>query len=295
MIKILLMTAVWKRPELTAMMVRGLNFPDYANVRPFFILSEEDPYFLANHAIVKNYDYLVYPNEPLGRKKNVGLRFARQWDWDYLMELGSDDLYTPLVWKYYMKPFAERWPVFGFNQIYYYNITDGSAVWMENYALDHEGEPMPFGALRCIRRDLIDGVDELWRDKWFCSMDGCSYQVIKDKGYRAEVIDVGRDPVICDIKSGVNLTSWPEIEQMKATKIDGRWVAGQFGIEDRSGSVKLIDVDMFHKEVCKLSQRVPGRDAFNSVNERYRDIYGEPRYKNYDSYKSVMSRRYGKV
>jgi len=280
------------------MCLQALNFPDYADVRPFFILSDEDPCFNTNYNLVKNYDYLIYPNDPLGRKKNAGMRHAMQWDWDYLIELGSDDIITDMIWLYYVKPFAEQWPIFGINNIYYYHPKQNKAVFMSGYAQDHDGEPMPFGALRCIRRDVVEQCMPLWRDTWNWSMDGASYYKIKEAGYVANIVQISDDPVLLDIKTTTNLTNWYEIEAMKHKTVDVEWVKEVFGIKRMSsGDVTLIELSEFHGEVIRLSQQISRRDAFNTVNQRFCDCFGQRRYKNYESYKVQISKAYrnGKI
>src|SRR6478752_4031551 len=90
--RLLVFLAVWKRPEITEICFMGIDrlrktglFP----IEAFAVISEESMIPLCEKY---NIDYCFYKNEPLGEKKNFGLTEAYKKEWDYLVEIGSDDL-----------------------------------------------------------------------------------------------------------------------------------------------------------------------------------------------------------
>ena len=294
---ILLLIPLWKRPEVVKLMVDHLRFPDYANVRPLFILSDDDPHYDELEFIIRDYDSYIYHNTYLGRKKNAGLRHALRFEWDYLMELGSDDIVTDKLWDYYVQPFDEGWALFGINSLHIYNLLDHKAGFISDYAVDAYDKPMPIGAGRCIRRDVVEASIPLWKDTWNCSMDGCSYHKIQRIGYTGDVIDVSEDFCLLDIKTNTSISHWLHMKEYVDRYLDPDVVLDAFGVDmNASDSVKLITLDGFHRSVINLANSVNSmRVAFDSINDRYYNYFGEYRYKNYNSYANMISRKNGKL
>lgn len=89
--KILILIPIWKRPEITEICFSGLDrLRSYRpNVEVLAVISEEEYIGRCN---AHNIEYTFFENQPLGRKKNHGLKVALTKEWDYLMELNSDDL-----------------------------------------------------------------------------------------------------------------------------------------------------------------------------------------------------------
>lgn len=89
--KILILIPVWKRPEITEICFSGLNRlrSHRDNIDVLVVLSEGSyESRCKNH----NIDYTFFENQPLGAKKNHGLKIALKRNWDYLIELNSDDV-----------------------------------------------------------------------------------------------------------------------------------------------------------------------------------------------------------
>src|SRR5665648_107754 len=105
--KILLYVPCWHRPEILALFIRNMkaNLPDYAELIPYFVISPEDEYFSDLINLTQGYNRALIKNEPFGHKKNEGLNRALQLEWDYLMELNSDTVYTSLLWDFHKECF----------------------------------------------------------------------------------------------------------------------------------------------------------------------------------------------
>jgi hypothetical protein len=87
--KILIYLAVWKRPQITELCFLGIQrLRRSFNVEALAVISEEEMKPLCEKYGVH---WVMYKNEPLGEKKNYGLRKAKEFDFEYLMEIGSDD------------------------------------------------------------------------------------------------------------------------------------------------------------------------------------------------------------
>jgi hypothetical protein len=104
--KILFFLAVWRRPEITEICFMGLNRMKRSGLFPmnFLAVISEN----SMKPLCKKYgiDYVVHENLPLGKKKNFGLTEAFKKNWDYLIELGSDDVLKTELLEIY-KPYIE--------------------------------------------------------------------------------------------------------------------------------------------------------------------------------------------
>lgn len=291
---ILCMVPVYKRPELLKLTIDCLEGVqcDYAKVIPFFILSREDKCFEINKNLVKKYRYLVYKNNPLGEKKNAGLREALKLKWDYYMDLGSDNVFTSLLWAYYKPFFEQKTLFFGLINIFFYEILTEKAIFVANYAYDHENKSFAYGAGRIIHRSILETVKDPWRSYFNSGMDGISRQNIIDAGFKEDVVDTKGDPVMLDIKGSVSINPFSVVENMKHYDVDVEWIRDQFGIETQSPRVDLLTLDGFHKAVIKNASNIGYIKSFNEVNQLYRSTFGKERFKSYNSYANSVKYNY---
>lgn len=110
-------------------------------------------------------DFCSYKNQPLGEKKNYGLSVAMgKPGWDYLIEIGSDDVLKTEILELY-KPFINQGAeFFGIKHFYYVNSENGECRRLQSETT--------YGAARCIKREAIQraayGVDILAKDDIIC-------------------------------------------------------------------------------------------------------------------------------
>lgn len=91
-IKVLVFLAIWGRPAITELCLMGidrLRGEEGFKIEALAVISENSMIPLCEKYGVH---YVMAENKPVGRKKNIGLQEAKKFDFDYLMELGSDDL-----------------------------------------------------------------------------------------------------------------------------------------------------------------------------------------------------------
>ena len=291
--KICLFMPIWKRPGILKICLDRLEktLPPYAELIPVFVISREDKYFDINLKLIEKYDYLIYKNNPFGEKKNAGLHYALRSDWDYLMELNSDSVFTKELWDYY-EPYFGKSEFFGLRNLYFLDTVNNKAVFLRDYAYDHNDKPFAYGAGRVMSRKVCEEVKEMWRPDWNISMDGCSRYNILDAGFDEDVIETGEDPIMLNMVSFYNINPFSAAEEMREKYVDTDWLKKEFGLtEYEDGRVNLLSIDNFHREVLKRQQNTSQKDAFNEVNYIYRDTFGVLRYKNYNTYQAAISRK----
>lgn len=290
--RILLLIPVWKRPEILQIFLYHLRgtMPDYCEVMPLFILSPEDPDRQKIEYLIGRAPRCYADNQPLGAKMNAGLTHARQYEWNYLMNIGSDNVFTYRLWDLYESYFLDRRPFFGINDCYFYDQENERALFVSDYTTGADDMPMPIGAGRCIRRDLIQGITELYRPHFNWGMDGSSAWTLQQAGWLPEVVPTDREPVMLDIKTRTNLTQW---EELKGEAVPVEFIREHFNLQsiDRD-ACELLTFDGFHDAVLKASNHIPKRDAFCQVNSRYESAFMEKRFSTYESYKVTVTTKF---
>jgi|SRR6478609_7612883 len=197
--KILIFLAVWKRPQITEICFMGLSrLKKKFGVYAFAVISEESMIPLCEKYGV---GWCMHENEPLGTKKNFGLTQAMKKDFDFLIEVGSDDLLKDEIFNVY--PFDRD--VMALKDFIMINSEDGECRRLR----DRDAK---FGVGRALSRKALesvkcsDGVYRMWGEKHAHGLDNNSSFRLASKGF-LEKRYPSTEPVAIDIKSAVNI--WP--------------------------------------------------------------------------------------
>lgn len=159
------------------------------------VISEPEMIPLCDRFHVK---YIMHENFPLGLKKNAGLQEAKKFDFDFMMEIGSDDLILDDLFESYKKFFV-KYDFFGINDAAYINA--------ENLDCCRLQSPAVFGAGRVISRKALELVNfNIW-SKQQKGMDKVGINVLYAAGVKYWQIPPIDYPLVVDIKSPVNI--WP--------------------------------------------------------------------------------------
>jgi len=157
--KVLVFLAVWKRPEITEICFMGLNRLRKNSRLPiecFAVISEESMIGLCEKYSIK---WTFYKNEPLGEKKNHGLDEAMKLEWDFIIEIGSDDLIKDELIEIY-ESYMPKYEMFG--------SKDSIIIDSETGRCRRLISDTPYGLGRCISRKVIEdkckGVDVLAKE-----------------------------------------------------------------------------------------------------------------------------------
>lgn len=193
--KLLIYTAVWKRPEITEicfMGIKRLQKVSGFDISAFAVISEVEMIPLCEKYGV---DWCLTTNHPLGAKKNYGVKQALRKDFDYMIEIGSDDLLkTEALYAY-------TWdtPVIGFMDFAIVNTENGKCKAIK-------ANIPKYGSGRAIQRFVLESFD-LWEPSKSRGMDNSSCKMlamnkIMQKGVKCS------EPVVVALKSDVNLWSY---------------------------------------------------------------------------------------
>lgn len=137
------LTAIWKRPEITRICFEGLKKLPLDKV--ICVVSEQWAKDLCDEY---GFIWVEEENLPLGNKWNAGIKEVMKHDFDYLLQLGSDNLISPQIFDYYSELMEKGIDFFGTKQIYF---LEGDKA-----KLHTNGEC--YGAARVFSKKMLDVV-----------------------------------------------------------------------------------------------------------------------------------------
>lgn len=199
MYRLLIYLAVWKRPEITEICFKGIKrlqeHPDF-DISALAVISETSMIELCERYGVQ---WVMAENKPLGRKKNIGLQACKGIDFDFLMEIGSDDLVLNSLLDDYKK-FMVKYDFFGVREMGFLDTETGKCRRWSSATV--------YGAGRLISRKALDKVGwKLWRNEASKGLDMQSIIQLHKHGVQYWQIPTEDHPKVIDIKSEVNI--WP--------------------------------------------------------------------------------------
>jgi hypothetical protein len=208
--RILIYTAIWKRPEITEICFLGIKRLQRApgfHVEPFAVISEESMIPLCEKYGV---EWCMTANHPLGAKKNYGLSQLRDKDFDFMMEIGSDDIVLDQLLEQYKKFFV-KYDFFGINDAAYIDAETLECARLQSEAV--------YGAGRVISKNALEQMNfDLW-DNRNRGMDKASLTRLYNIGVKYWQIPAIDYPLVVDIKSPVNI--WPfDVYRSKGVRYD---------------------------------------------------------------------------
>ena len=273
--KVAIYFAVYKRLEILNICLDGIerlkkDHPDIDFI-PFAVYSNLSEKNLLDRYGVRS---LKHDNGYLGRKKNAGLKALMQLDWDYMMEIGSDDLINSKLIDVYRPLWEKGEDAFGVRACYFIDAKTGRvAFWKHDYAL---------GAGRCLRKGIFEGlgrrmkirmknsipgagkgkelifinaiakmytnpgiaelVEEinepfgLWSDTENIALDGDSQFRLGTNGIHVKGLDLGEEVMVIDIKNGMNIHSF---DKFKVCEKSEKEVLMDFSKKEQDGIWEL--------------------------------------------------------
>ena len=148
--KILIITPIWGRPEITHIWAKSLSMFITDNISVLCILSNDDPDVKDNtrKCIKPGFRICYFKNKPLGLKLNAGIEYAlTHFEFDYIMNLGSDDIVHPALLQLYRESMQEKVDFFGLDKVYFYDTRVNKLLISIEYV---------WGAGRMISRKILE-------------------------------------------------------------------------------------------------------------------------------------------
>lgn len=207
--KVMIFLCAWKRPEITKACYKGIHrikktFAKNGVEADVFVTVSED--YHAELAEQNGFKWIMTDNSPVGQKHHNGLMAAMIEDWDYIMQLGSDDLISDHYIDECCKELGKH-HVLGSNYYYFYDIANKevASIMMKGNA--------PGGAGRFVRRDIIQAcIDRkgfFWQRHLNKGLDRSSWKAMcwANKDLTWKTLEFN-EPILVDIKSKDSMNNY---------------------------------------------------------------------------------------
>jgi len=206
--KLAITTMMWQRPEVFHIWAENILYLIITNPKYEYVVTVAGSEGEKSKKMVEDYGfkYLEFPNVPLGAKANARLQFTRQFNPDYVLFVGSDDIFTLPTFKYLLKCMEEDFDEIASLDLYYY--WRGCIIYSHGYQGKRKGEPVAPG--RILKASVLNEFDwKMWEPREQDYLDGH----IRD---RLESMNLKRNYFrhrlngLCmlDIKTDVNMTQF---------------------------------------------------------------------------------------
>ena len=210
-IKVALLTTIWKRADVTRLVLNHYNnldtSPDIKLIKLAVGSEGKDSRELCEST---GWDYLEYENRPLSKKMQAGLHALKPTKPDFIITVGSDDILT----TDYFQKIIDRCPFDGCTGIYDFwfleLIRQRMGYWSEmNRSTPFGGGYVrTLGAGRCYSRKILEDLNwKLWSHDCNSGLDGLAemkmLNELRKKPTCYSLQNIGSFAL--DIKSGRNL------------------------------------------------------------------------------------------
>jgi len=212
--EICILIPVWKRPEILTYCIKGLAnlYKVYDNLLVTFVLSRDDCKYTQNYVKIHSEIGYSFPfnsvvldnNYPISQKMNQAINELKLLSWDYLMNLGSDNVLNPDIFSIYQHYFNKKVPYFGLKSAYFINYYTKK---VKKSTLDLD--KLIFGAGRMISRDIIEQCNySIYPIEQNQGLDTASAIIIEQTTGKTPESVISTKPMILDIKSDTNINLW---------------------------------------------------------------------------------------
>ena len=219
--KLMFFIPVWGRRSITEICFKGIKrLQKEFDVSAFCVISEP---WAAGMAVRYGFDYTETANYPLGRKMITGMQECMKTDFDYLIQINSDDLIHGDLLKLYQPLFESGVDYWGLRDIYFYDYHSTRAKYFcyDDYSIT--------GCGKVLSKSLLEAFEGLlWRPDAHQGMDNHMTEILLKKGIKPQVIYQGDQILSCDIKSGENIWVFDDPLFDDAKEIDGKKIEERF-------------------------------------------------------------------
>jgi hypothetical protein len=197
--KIAVVTAMWKRPQIFKLFAKHISKLNHATVeiRVFVVGSEGN----TSRVVAESYgfNYFEMPNDYVSDKFNYGVAQAKKWKPDYVMIAGSDDIMCNDLFSIYVGLMQRKVDFIGLIDFYIFDSSTRRAMYWGGYTTRRLGEPA--GAFRCLSKRLLRkmkwqpfdsglkrGIDRtLWKKVNSISHTQCIFSIAKHNVFAVDI------------------------------------------------------------------------------------------------------------
>ena len=207
-LKLAIVTAVWKRPEVFELFAKGIHALTVNTAIDIYVIVAGSEGKASQKMVEKHgFIYVEVPNEPLATKVNQPVLIAKRLKVDYVLCLGSDDLISIELLKVYEEYMRKGIDFIAVTDFYFYDMESKKAAYWggytENWRKGHTA-----GAGRLLSKRLLNYWDwKPWEIKDSKILDTSIQNKLKITPHSSMIFSLKDKGVFAlDIKSETNMT-----------------------------------------------------------------------------------------
>lgn len=206
--KISIISAVWKRPEVFEMFSKQIKMLEKIEGIEIVTIIAGSEWQKSQKMVEKyGFKYIEIPNAPLAAKVNAPAYQSQFEDVDYVLCLGSDDLISVELMKYYIELMKKGYDFIGISDFYFYDTESKQAAYWGGYR-GRKNTGHTCGAGRLISARLMKAWDWMpWENKHSLVLDQSIQEKLKATRHSSFTFSLKEKGLFAvDIKSSTNMT-----------------------------------------------------------------------------------------
>jgi len=214
--KLVIITAIWKRPKVFNYFKTFYNrirtdFKNEMNVECVVVGSEGK--VSERQCDRKGMYYVEFDNQPLCHKWNAVSMACKELDPDYILCMGSDDIFCNRLMTEYLTLMKQSIDYICISDSYFFDVRNKFAIYWAGY-IEAYNKGVSAGIGRCISKRLADGWGwKFWETGFDLVVDEGMERKLKSIGHSKRMISCReKNSLALDIKSKENMTpleQWP--------------------------------------------------------------------------------------
>src|SRR3989304_634356 len=247
--KIGVITAVWKRPEIFEMFAKCILEIKKNTKHELLVIVAGSELHESEKLVTKyGFAYIEIKNNPVSNKFSAALKRAEQQQCDYVLLMGSDNMLSLDLWKHYEKAITDKIDFFGLKDLYFYDTVSKRAAYWGGYIDERKGKPC--GAGRLLSKKLLNKINwKLWKEGLDKGLDNSMEMILRNVQYTRRLISLKENGVhAIDVKSEINITKFKLWENTSI--IDSTVIKNKFPCifsKNNNSDFLNIDGNIIHK------------------------------------------------
>ncbi len=209
--RLLIITAIYKRHDLSRIVLSYYKSLQAKYDLQLLAVGSEGHSSL-NLCLSCGWDYIEFENKPISQKFNALSDHCKAYDYDAVVLIGSDDLISEEIIKYYIENYHANTPyMVGLKGCYMYEVNKDSLIHFKGYTCKTK---RTIGAGRLFSRYVMEKMKyKLWgRSNIDRGLDYRSSLMLEINGIKEHKIDFNdTGGLLVDIKHEVNITPFKNI------------------------------------------------------------------------------------
>ena len=200
--KIVVLTAIWKRHELFEIFKLGFKRinKDSKHELIFVSIGSEDIEFSDNH--------IETPNQPLSDKWQSGIDYIKEeLDFDYILMLGSDDIICSNLLDVYTPAMEANVELIGLIDCYFLDARVNTFKYWKGYTNNRRGESI--GMARMLSKDLLIRMNwNIWKPGLKKGLDRSMMNNLRHLKPTKNIFNCKEENIVAiDIKTDINVSN----------------------------------------------------------------------------------------